>query len=143
MINKLSILFSFFFFNILSVSFAAGLTNFTLVNAQTNLDYYILSTNDTVVLANTPLITIRADVNAPVTKIEFYLDGIFIRSEGVAPYAINGDAGGVYNAWTGYTKNVIHELKAYAFNGATISDSLVINLIFVDSQGFCRSTRCW
>ena len=62
-------------------SFGSALTHFNLVDAQSNLYLYSLSNPDTIVLANTPIISIAAEVNAPVTKVEFYLDGVFIKSE--------------------------------------------------------------
>lgn len=40
--------------------------------------------------------------SAETSSASFYVDGKYVRTEGLPPYSINGDTGDVPNAWNGY-----------------------------------------
>ena len=73
----------------------------TLVDASTNLDIGAMANGDTIDLSALPDFSVRADVcsEPDVESVVFNLDGGNIRTEGVAPYTVNGDNGGNYNPW--------------------------------------------
>jgi len=79
-----------------------SVTGFTLVNAATDVDIRPLGNNDTIVLSQDgSSLNVRADVTGSVTSVTFGLDGNSnYRTEGVAPYALEGDSNGDYNPWT-------------------------------------------
>lgn len=79
-------------------------TGLTLVNADTDTDIGPLNDGDTIILSALPTtnLNVRANTSpATVDKVTFDYDAITnYRSEGVAPYALEGDKNGDYNPWT-------------------------------------------
>ncbi len=85
--------------------FANAVTEFTLVDADSNSDIVTIENNDIINLSNLPTsnLNIRADTNpSTVDSVTFNLSGVTSTSqtEGTAPYALWGDQSGNYNAGT-------------------------------------------
>ncbi len=80
-----------------------SVTQFVLVNAETEQDIAVLNDGSEINFANLPTkkLNIRADVTGSVGSVRFGLDGKSnYRTENVAPYALAGDNSGNYNSWT-------------------------------------------
>lgn len=75
---------------------------FTLVNADTDADISVLTTNSQIDLSSSPTqnLNIRFDPATSVANVSFSLSGSqsHTTTEGVAPYALYGDTNGDYNA---------------------------------------------
>ena len=102
---------------------AQSVTSFTLVNADSDLDLGPLNDGATINLATLPTrnLNVRSNTNpALVGSVRFGYDGNASHStENSAPYALAGDSGGNYNAWTPTLGS--HSLTAtpYTESGAT------------------------
>jgi len=81
---------------------AAEVTSLTLINAHTDQDIGPLADGATIDLAKTDgRLNVRANVTGKVGSVRFALDGDSnFLTENVAPYALRGDSGGDYRAWT-------------------------------------------
>ena len=81
---------------------SAAVTSFTLVNADTDADIQTIQNGDVINLAalSTTNLNIRANVDVAPSSVTIALSGATTRSqtEGVAPYALWGDASGNYAA---------------------------------------------
>jgi len=91
--------------------------SFTLVDAATDLDLGILHDGDTINLAVSPAINIRADVCATsnIESVKFLLNGSFYVFENIPFYTIAGDNNGNYNPWN-ITPGV-YTIRAIPFSG--------------------------
>lgn len=91
--------------------------SFTLVDAATEADLRILNDGDTINLAVTPLVNIRADVCATsnIESMKFLLNGSFYKMENIPFYTIAGDNGGNYNPWN-ITPGV-YTIRAIPYSG--------------------------
>lgn len=94
-------------FTVASASAAQAVVSFTLINADTNLPiagFELLNDGAVLNLATLPTrnLNIRANTApSPVGSVRFALDGNSnYRTENGAPYALRGDSGGDYYAWT-------------------------------------------
>jgi hypothetical protein len=79
------------------VSIAQTVTNFTLVNADTDIDITNFTTTGAVSLTSTPSINLRANT-ANAAKVIFTQGGT-TRTETTLPFAFKGDVNGNYNVW--------------------------------------------
>jgi MYXO-CTERM domain-containing protein len=125
-----------------------AVNSFTLVNADTDQDIGPLSNGATVNLAALPTRNLNVRANtSPVTvgSVRFGLDGVAsYRIENSGPYALAGDTGGNYSAWTPSVGS--HSLVATAFDAAgatggsgaplslsfTVADSAALKAAFVE-----------
>ena len=83
---------------------AQSIQSFTLVNADTDTDISELLDGQTLNLAALPTANLSVRANpgtAPVGSVRFAYDGnANFQTENVAPYALQGDTNGDYDAWT-------------------------------------------
>ena len=99
-----------------------GEITFSLINADTNQPikgFEKLSNNATVDLAKLPTrnLNVRANVSTDEARsVAFSLNGRRVRVENAAPFALAGDSGGNYAAWTPTLGKSI--LSGTAFSGA-------------------------
>jgi len=105
---------------------AQSLTGFTLIDASTNAAIRPLGDGDTVNLgADGAQLSIRADVSGSPGSVTFALSGATAntQTENAAPYALDGDSSGDYNAWT---PNLgAHTLTATAYSGSNAAGALL------------------
>jgi hypothetical protein len=103
-----------------------AVTGFTLVNADTDADIGSLANGAILDLAAlaTRNLNVRANTSpAVVGSVRFGYDGISnFRTENAAPYALGGDTGGNYNAWTPATGT--HSLTATPWSGSSASGTM-------------------
>lgn len=100
---------------------AAG--DFTLVNADTDADIGALNDGDTINLALTPSINIRANpVAEAVGSVSFKLNGNTIRIENVTPYAAGGDFSGDYQTLN--LSEGTYTLEATSYSGSNASGDM-------------------
>ena len=100
-----------------------GVSSLTLVNAASNQDVSTLADGATIDFSGGKTFSVRANVSGTATKsVAFTLDGAVIRTEGSAPYTINGDNNPVagtnqtdYLPWT--VSNGSHVLTVQGFSG--------------------------
>lgn len=114
--------------------------SFVLVNADTDQDIRPLSDGDTINLASDPNMTVRVQTQpAEVGSVQFTLDGSSTyadgtpRRENAAPYSLNGDNNGDFNAWQPSLGQHTIEAVAYsASNGngtAGTPKTLTLNIV--------------
>ncbi|MEL6655504.1 MAG: PKD domain-containing protein [Bacteroidota bacterium] len=110
---------------------AQSVTQLVLVDATTDEDIGPLMDGSTIDLtAVGTSLNVRAEVSGTVGSIRFSLDGqTNFQTENVAPYALAGDTGGNYNAWTPALGT--HILTATAYTGSGASGS-VLNAVTVN-----------
>ncbi len=115
---------------------AQTITGFTLVNADTDVDLFQITNGQNINFQELPTanLNIRAGVSGSVGSISFFLNGSFVRTESVAPYALAGDTNGNYASWSpGLGTNL---LKANVYSGSNATGTLVetasITITFVD-----------
>jgi CubicO group peptidase (beta-lactamase class C family) len=104
-------------------------TALTLVNADTDQPIVTMTSGMTITLANLPTrnLNVRAVTSPPIVgSVRFALDGNSnYRTETGAPYALAGDDGGNYRAWTPALG--AHTLKATPYSGTgTAGTSLTV-----------------
>ncbi|MEM6725759.1 MAG: hypothetical protein AAF598_17090, partial [Bacteroidota bacterium] len=115
--------------------------SFTLIDASTNTDIGTLNNNDIIDLANlsSTELNVRANTNpTTVGSVVFGYDGnANSQTESAPPYALAGDAGGNYNAWTPTIGT--HTLTATPYSGSggngTAGTSLTIQFVVVNGPG--------
>ena len=89
----------------------------TLVNSASDNDIRLMNDNDTVNLAVTPSITIRANpCQLPIGSVKFQINGSTFRTENTAPYSLAGDNSGNYNKWN--VAPGLYTLTATPYSGA-------------------------
>ena len=97
---------------------AQEVTNFTLVNADTDQDIGLLTNNGVINLATLPTknLNIRVNTNPQIVgSVSINLNnGNISRIENVFPYALNGDNNGNYLNWTPALGNHTLTAKAYS-----------------------------
>jgi len=77
---------------------SSSITAFVLVNAASNVDRRPLTEGDEIVLANDTPFNLRAEAAGAVGSVVFELNGVAVRTENAAPYALAGDTRGNYAA---------------------------------------------
>jgi hypothetical protein len=83
-----------------------AVTGFTLINAESNqalAGFDPIADGAQIDLAELPTrkLNLRANVRGRAARVQFDLNGkTGYRTEGTAPFALEGDTGGRYNAWT-------------------------------------------
>ncbi len=112
----------------------SSLASFTLVDADTNLDLGPLTSGMTLNLATLPTrnLNVRANTNpATVGSVRFGLDGnASYATESTAPYALAGDSGGNYNAWTPALGSHTLTGTPYAGTGGTGTAGTPLSVLF-------------
>ncbi len=80
---------------------AQSITGLDIVTAGTNPATLIkpLVNGDTVNTATSPAFSIRANTTGSLANVRFEVNGVILRTEATAPYALNGDIAGNFNAW--------------------------------------------
>ncbi|NNM16623.1 MAG: hypothetical protein HKO56_08195, partial [Bacteroidia bacterium] len=124
-----------FFIFILLFSIDADATRITgvhLVDVNTNAELGYLHNAAVIDLAVVPQINLSAIPNGNITKILFYVNGNFVRSEGVAPYAIGGDAAGIFNVWT-HPGIGSHIIDVIPVNGIDTGEVHSVNIQIINS----------
>ncbi|NNM15629.1 MAG: DUF5060 domain-containing protein [Bacteroidia bacterium] len=122
---------SFLFFPVYSM--ANGISSVNLLDASANVSLQPVSNGDTIELYGYDAISFEAVTYGSVTKVEFYWNGSFERSESSAPYCLAGDQAGDFNPWHFFNLNVIESIKVIAFNGATKVDTVEINFVLMNT----------
>lgn len=118
-----------------------AVTSFTLINADTAQDIQTLSNGATLNLATLPTkhLNIRANTNPnPVGSVVFALSGAQTHSqtESTSPYALFGDSGTSYTAWTPSVGSYTLKATPYSSSGGTGTSgtSLQISFTVTDSS---------
>lgn len=94
--------------------------SFTLMHAGTAGEIGPLTNGMVINKAVIGSFSIRANVcSTPVGSVKFILNGSTIKTESGAPYAINGDNSGSYNAWNVNVGSYSLEGKPYSKSGGT------------------------
>jgi len=96
-----------------------AVSSLTLINSVSDADVRILKNSDTINLAVTPSVNIRANVCQPLGSVKFVLNGSTYKTESSAPYALAGDASGNYNKWSVSTG--LYTLTATPYSGTGAS----------------------
>jgi len=93
----------------------------TLVRAGTAGDIGLLTNGQVINKSLTGPFNIRADVcpGSAVKSVQFKLNGTIFRTENAAPYALNGDKTGSYNAWNANVGT--YTLTVTGFSGISAS----------------------
>jgi hypothetical protein len=118
----------------------SSVASFTLVNADTDLDIGPLSGGATINLATLPTrnLNVRANTTpAVVGSVQFGFDGNpAYRTESSAPYALAGDTGGNYAAWTPALGSHTLTATPYSASGATGTPGTPLTATFtvIDQQ---------
>lgn len=116
------------------------ISNLTLVNAASDNDIRQLNAIDTINLAVTPAVSIRANpCQLPIGSVKFLLNGATLRVENSAPFSIAGDASGNYNTWN--VSPGLYTLTATPYSGSggsgTAGSSKTITLRVINQQNLC------
>ncbi|WP_051718763.1 hypothetical protein [Hymenobacter sp. IS2118] len=102
---------------------AATVTSFMLVNADTDLDLFVLTPGIVLDFGSLPTqnLNIRANVDMAVGSVTFALSGsqVHAGTENVVPYALFSDVGGDYFAWTPPIGNYTLTATPFAAGGGT------------------------
>ena len=119
-------------------------TALMLIDASSNTDLGVMKNGDTINLGTLPLFSIRADVcSEEVSSVIFHLNANKIRTENLAPYAVNGDNNGNYKSWPIGTGD--HNLEAIPYsanNGnGTVGISKAVTFHVIDSQNSSRTVN--
>ena len=104
-----------------------------LINADNNQDIALLQDGAVISLSalQTSNLNIRADTTASVESVRFGLNGnANYRTENVAPYALQGDNGGNYYAWSPGTGNYSLTVTAYSGDNASGTAGVSISINF-------------
>lgn len=115
---------------------AQSITGFTLVNADTDLDLFQIGNGQRINIQELPTanLNIRADVSGITGSASFFLNGSFVRTENVLPYALNGDRNGDYAGVIPELGTSELQVIAYSNSGAggVALDTASISILFVD-----------
>ncbi len=112
--------------------YGASVTDFTLVNADTNLDIGPL-TNDMIInLASEDHLNVRANTSpAIVGSVKFGLDAnANYRNETATPYALAGDTAGNYFVWTPSVGSHTVTATPYSGSGGTGDAGTLLSVTF-------------
>ena len=117
-----------------------SLSGFTLVNADTDKDIGPLEDGDLLNLSELPTsnLNVRANTSSSdVGSVVFTLNGSVYNTESVAPYALEKDNNGDYNAWTPATGSYKLVATPYTESGGdgTAGSSLSISFEVVNDAG--------
>jgi len=119
--------------------------SFTLINSATDQSIRLLRTTDTINLAVTPDITVRANLCVePVGSVKFFLNGSLYKTENTAPYSLTGDNSGDYIKWNVTPGSYTLLATPYSgINGSgTVGTSKTINLLVINKPPCTSSTQC-
>lgn len=120
------------------VNSVGGITGFTLVNADTNLDIQSLTPGATLTLATLPTTNLNIRANTSLTtvgSVAFDLTGpqTYSGIENLAPYALYSDLNGKYTPWTPMSGT--YTLTATTFDaaqgGGTQGSGLTMSFVVV------------
>ncbi|MEO6435055.1 MAG: fibronectin type III domain-containing protein, partial [Tepidisphaeraceae bacterium] len=115
-----------------------AVVSFTLINADTNQPIQTLGNGGTIDFGaiGTRNVNVRANTTGAAGSVKFVYDGATFRTESSAPYAMAGDSGGTFNAWT--PEVGAHTLKGLAYTGADASGvlgrTLTVNFTVVEGE---------
>ncbi len=118
-------------------------TGLWLLNASNDNDLFELKNGTVVNLASIPSSSVNVRYNATggasVSKVEFNLSGqqTYTSSEGMAPYALFGDNGGDYNAWTIAVGS--YTLKATTYLNGAAQTPVTVNFTVINDASSARS----
>ena len=133
LMRNFEFLFLFIILFLLSINtHATRVSGVHLVDVTTNTELGFLQNGDVIDLAVLPQINLSAIPNGTITKILFYVNGSLVRSEGVAPYAIAGDAAGVFNNWL-HPGIGNHVFDFVAINGTDTGEVTTLNVQIINS----------
>jgi hypothetical protein len=125
----------------------AGLAvrSLTLINTETNqpiAGFDPIPANATLDLAKLPTrkLSIRANVSGRAGSVQFTLNGQALRTENTAPYAINGDTGGKFIAWTPPVGQHTLIVTPYTARGAAGNAGAALTLMFTVTDGGSSAT---
>jgi hypothetical protein len=76
-------------------------------------------------------INIRAVTEGSVAYVNFYVNGNYIKTEGVSPFFIGGDTDSQSHEWTGFPASQWFQLRAQAFRPDGSSDTLDVSMNLV------------
>lgn len=104
------------------VSSGLAVTNLNLVCAEKQAALRSLADGSTISLAlDGSELNVSAATSGPVGSVQFVLNGQTVKIENAAPYALAGDNGGRYYAWT--PELGTHTLKVVPYSGSNLSGS--------------------
>ena len=109
-------------FSITVTNSTLSVGSFTLINADTDQPIGTLGNGGVIDFSKIPTrnLNIRADASASAASVRFGLDGNNnFRTENTRPFALAGDSGGNYNAWTPSLGQ--HTVSATPFSGSNAS----------------------
>jgi len=92
---------------------SASVTQFVLVDAASNADRRSLSNGAVISLLDDAPFNIRAEISGAVKSVVFELNGVRVRTENAAPYALVGDSNGDY--WHASLAPGVYHLTATPF----------------------------
>lgn len=118
------------------------ISSLTLVNSATDNDIRELNSSDTINLAVTPSISIRANpCQMPVGSVKFTVNGNNYRTESSAPFSVAGDASGNYNNWN--VSPGLYTITATPYSGSggsgTAGTGKTITLRVINQLNLCSN----
>jgi hypothetical protein len=121
-----------------AVSSAFAVSKLTLINTTTQQDVRQIVDGSTIsLLTDGTALNIRADVSGSVGCVAFFLDGVFVRNENVAPYSFATDTSGVYKKWTPSLGT--HTIQAVPYQsanrGGAVGVSLQVTVTVIPTAG--------
>lgn len=118
------------------------ISSLTLLNAASHSDIRLLNPVDTINLAVTPSISVRANpCQLPIGSVKFIINGSTFRTENAAPYTIMGDFPASYNKWN--VSPGFYTLTATPYSGANASGtagvSKTVTILVLNQQNICQN----
>jgi hypothetical protein len=79
---------------------AVSIVSLSLINADTDQEIKLLKDGDTINIAVTPRVNVRANTSPSLVGSVLLKDNSSARTENTAPYSLKGDNNGDFNPWT-------------------------------------------
>lgn len=106
----------------------------TLVNSATDQDIVTLNEGDVIDLSQVGRslnVRVNAD-SSPVDTMEFWFDGVIVRTETTEPFSLGGDRSGNYKRFNALTAPGPHEIDVRALVGNEVVGELRVGLEVVE-----------
>jgi hypothetical protein len=118
------------------VNQGARINSLTLMNAETDRPIGMFENNVSLNLAVMPKMTVRAETSGTIGSIRWQVDGVTVRTENFAPWAIGGDANGGQDLLPYAFPTGTHTMTVIAFSGADGTGNVLNQLSLVFNAAF-------